>query len=263
MGNKSFRTIGAVNTANSNLTELNATDAVNGGFIDHADWLAHIMRYAVVMDYLKHNKVGKPVRILDVGCGKLPLLTFIWRNRVPLTNVQYTGIDLRANEKWLDISLPTAPDIELVRMDIIADDPSSIGQYDIVVCTEMMEHIDKVHAPELMKRLKSWMKPDGILFLSSPNLGGSDTVAENHTAANGDPREWTYEGKVKLLNMFGFEILDSLGTFIRLDHLDNDFLNEETIRVIRRRLPNSFFRVLVAAAFPEHSNNAMFICKLK
>ena len=255
MGSKSFRVIGNVNNE-SNLTELNATDAVNNGFIDHADWLAHVARYTVVMDKMKH---GHYQSILDVGCGKFPLLTYLWRNRVPLAGLTYTGLDLRAQQMWLDLKLPDTPDIELIQMNIVTDSPVSVKQAEMVVCTEMLEHIPKELAPELMKRLFNWTATGGTMILSSPNLGGSDTVAENHTAPDGTPREWTYEGKRSLLIRAGFTILDSMGTFIKLDRIPKSFWNEYT-ETIKNRLPNTFFRVFAAAAFPQWSNNAAFIC---
>lgn len=259
MGNRKFIRVSSENDYESNLTELNATDAVNNGFIDHSDWLAHVMRYAAVIKYLKKSRIPHN-RIIDIGCGRFPLLTFMWRNRVPLQDVTYVGIDLRARENWFDMSLPDRPNIELIQADIIDDDLSFIEKGDIVVCTEVLEHIDKVHAPKLLELMRSLVKDDGYVFLSSPNLGGSDSVADNHTAADGSPREWTYAGKVALLERAGFTIEMPMGTFIRLDNIPSDFYNEYTLS-IKERLPNSFFRVFAAAAFPEQSNNAMFICR--
>jgi 2-polyprenyl-3-methyl-5-hydroxy-6-metoxy-1,4-benzoquinol methylase len=257
MNGRKFVHVSSGNSLDSNLTELNATSAVNNGFVNHPDWLAHVMRYAVVMEYAK--KSGKK-NILDVGCGNFPMLTYLWRNRTPLDDMKYVGIDLRAREQWLQDGLPEKVDIELYKMDIIADDSSVIEPADIVVCTEMLEHIDKIHAPELLRRLRKWTNDDGMMFLSSPNLGGSDTVASNHTDANGKPREWTYEGKCKLIEGSGFEIVEATGTFIRLDRLPAEFMNKHT-RDIKKKLPNPFFRVFAAAAFPEFANNVMFTCK--
>lgn len=259
MSNREFSIVSSLNTYNSNLTELNATTAVHNGFIDHADWLAHVARYAIIMKYLKKPAV-KHLRIIDVGCGRFPMLVFMWRNRVPLVGVKYVGLDLRAKEEWLNDKLPDAPSIQLFRTDIIEDDLSFIEPGDIVVCTEVLEHVDKKHALTLMERLRKLTAPGGYMFLSSPNLGGSDSVADNHMADDGTPREWTYDGKVKLLEKSGFTIESEIGTFIRMDNLPDDFFNEYT-RDIKNKLPNSFFRVFAAAAFPRQSNNAMFVCR--
>lgn len=256
---KEFVRVNSQNVDNANLTELNATSAVNNGFIDHADWLAHVARYAIIMKYLKKPAIGHNT-ILDVGCGNFPLLTFMWRNRVPLAGVKYTGLDLRATSKWLDGSLPeSVARIRLIQTDIINDKPID-EKFDIVVCTEMLEHVDKTSAMTLLQNLRAWTKDDGYMFLSSPNLGGSDSVAENHRGSDGSPREWTYDGKVKLIERCGFKIESAIGTFIRMDHLPNEFFNEYTTD-IKNKLPNSFFRVFAAAAFPAESNNAIFVCR--
>jgi hypothetical protein len=176
-----------------------------------------------------------------------------------MQGLKYTGIDLRANETWFEGRVPEYVDVDLVKMNIVTDDPMCIEPAEIVVCTEMLEHVDKVHAPELMKRLYNWTLPGGALVLSSPNLGGSDTVAANHQAGDGSPREWTYGGKVRLLQNAGFKIESAIGTFIKLDHIPEEFWNQYT-NDIRDKLPNAFFRVFAAAAFPQFSNNAAFIC---
>jgi len=255
---RNFISLRTENIHDSNLTELNATDSVNNGFMDHADWLAHVMRYAVVMKYMKRRR-DPETSILDVGCGNFPLLTYLWRNRALLQGMQYTGMDLRAKKKWLDGRLPDSTDITLIQMDVIEDNPV-IKPHKYVVCTEMLEHIDKKYAPLLLKKLRAWTADDGLMFLSSPNLGGSDTVADNHRDAEGRPREWTYQGKVRLIEDAGFEIVQSIGTFIRLDNIPNDFFNQYTLD-IKEKLPNAFFRVFAASAFPEMSNNAVFVCK--
>jgi hypothetical protein len=256
MGTKNFRVIGNTNNG-SNLTELNATDAVHNGFMDHADWMAHVFRYAVVMKHVKRKQVTD---LLDVGCGRFPLLTYLWRNRAGMDGFDYTGIDLRAKSSWIEEGrLPDGADVELIQMNIVVDDPSTIRPKSVVVCTEMLEHIDKSLAPELVRRLYSWTKPGGYMFLSSPNLGGSDTVADNHLDADGKPREWTYNGKVKLLEQAGFRIVHAMGTFIRMDHLPAVFMNEYTEQ-IKEVMPNAFFRVFAAVPFPAESNNALFIC---
>lgn len=259
MGTTTFKRIATENIHDSNLTELNATDAVNNGFIDHSDWLAHVMRYAAVIKYMKKSSMSHE-RVIDVGCGRFPMLTFMWRNRVPLDNVTYVGIDLRAKEDWLrEDKIPSKPNIELIQADVIESDLSFVKPGDIVVCTEVLEHIDKAHALKLLKLLRSLVKDSGLVFISSPNLGGSTSVADNHTDADGSPREWTYEGKVALIERAGLHIESAMGTFIRLDNIPADFYNEYTV-AIKDRLPNSFFRVFAAAAFPAASNNAMFIC---
>jgi 2-polyprenyl-3-methyl-5-hydroxy-6-metoxy-1,4-benzoquinol methylase len=250
-----FRVVGTINNE-SNLTELNATDAVNNGFMFHADWMAHIMRYAVVTNLMRRNNVAS---LLDVGCGRFPLLTYLWRNRVQMQGLKYTGIDLRANETWFEGRTPEYVDVDLVKMNIVTDDPSSVEPAEVVVCTEMLEHINKELAPELLKRLYNWTLPGGVLIFSSPNYGGSKTVASNHLASDGSPREWTYGGKVALLQRAGFTIASAIGTFILLENIPQDFWTPYT-NDIRDKLPNSFFRVFAAAAFPQFANNAVFIC---
>jgi 2-polyprenyl-3-methyl-5-hydroxy-6-metoxy-1,4-benzoquinol methylase len=260
MGMRSFVKVGGTKDE-SNLTELDATESVNNGFMNHADWMAHIFRYAAIMKYIQRHPVYD---ILDVGCGRMPLLTFLWRNRVDLASVDYTGIDLRASEKWLvdgdRRTLPTDPNIRLIKMNVVRDDPSVVGQHRLVVCTEVFEHVERDMQQELLNRLFAWTKPTGVLYFSTPNLGGSDSVADNHVGPEG-VRERSYDEKCEMLTKAGFVISGAFGTFIMQRNIPQHFANTEEAAIMHDIMPSSLYRVFAAVPFPAQSNNAMIICR--
>ena len=236
----------------NNLTELNAYASVDHGFMAHSDWVGHIQRYGHA---LKQVEKRKPQSILDIGCGDMNLIKFLWRNRTSFHGA-YAGVDLRASAAWLD-DITWKGDIDLFRMDIVADDPSILLPADMVICFETFEHVPRGFQQELLTRLFNWTKPGGICLFSTPNAGVAKSTAENHQGSDGI-RERSYAEKLKMVVEAGFTVLNTYGTFCGSTRLPAEFLVQPEIRKMKEFLMDSMFVSTVAAAFPEQSNNSLF-----
>jgi 2-polyprenyl-3-methyl-5-hydroxy-6-metoxy-1,4-benzoquinol methylase len=256
MNKRKFYNVCKTNRSESNLTELNAADAVDKGFMSHSDWIGHIMRYGFAMKTIEKMK---PSRILDVGCGSMNLPKFLWRNRSSFHG-KYVGIDLRAQEQWLEGVGTWKANVELWRMDIVLDLPTMWPSFDVVTCFEMFEHIPKKLQPELMKRLFNWTVKGGICLFSTPNAGVAKSTADNHVGEDGI-RERTYKDKIKMAEAAGFVIERTFGTFCGSTRLPKEFLEQPHIQVMKEFLLDSFFVSLLATGFPEQSNNALFVMR--
>jgi 2-polyprenyl-3-methyl-5-hydroxy-6-metoxy-1,4-benzoquinol methylase len=252
------------NAHNCNLTELLASESVDRGYVTHNDWLGHVNRYAYVWKVLTKSKVKT---LLDVGCGKLQLPYFLWRNRAPAENFTYWGLELRATPNWL----PAEDEhwqvtLNLVKTDFLEDSYDQLegwpGQFDLVVCFEVLEHIPRERGLEFIKRLYNWTKPGGTCLFSTPNAGVSDSVAKNHVDEHGESREWEYDAKVEVVLEAGFKLEDTFGTFCALKHLPEDaqakIASDPVLVKAKKFLSHAAFTSLVAAAYPEHSNNSLF-----
>lgn len=256
------------NVLNSNLTELNAAHAVEKGFVTHNDWIAHTLRYAYAAKYIQKAKART---VLDVGCGNLQLPYFCWRNRIPGIQ-QYVGIDLRATPKWLDEVGWNSP-MALIRADIVLDyadiahNIKGLGfaeaQAEVVVCFEAFEHVPNDQKPRLMYNLFRWTRPGGTLLFSTPNAGVSDSTAHNHTdPETGESREMSFQGKLELASEVGFTLQEVYGTFCGITRIPEhkEILKESAIlKAAKEFLPHAWYTCVVAAAYPEHSNNALMV----
>lgn len=255
MNKRKFYEISKKNNSGSNLTELNAADAVDKGFMSHSDWIGHIMRYGYAMKTIE--KV-KPKHILDVGCGNLNLPKFLWRNRSSFHG-QYTGLDLRAQKDWLDNVGSWKVNVFLLKMDIVLDDPD-IGSYPLVICFEMFEHIPRKLQPELMKRLFNWTAKGGVCLFSTPNAGIARSTADNHVGSDG-VRERSYNDKITMAIGAGFVVEKTFGTFCGSTRLPAEFLAQPHIQIMKEFLLDSFFVSLLATGFPEQSNNSLQVLR--
>ena len=258
-----FEKIGAKNSGDSNLTELYASEAESSGFTSHNDWRAHNNRYQYIAAESRKNK---PTTFLDVGCGRGQQLNWIWKNRQPFP-VDYWALDLRAKPTWLD-EWKVKTDVTLVQMDVVKDDPTKLEgwhpTFDMIICTEVLEHIPRDWAPEFMQRMHDWTTPGGYCYLSTPNSGISDSFADNHAdPTTGESREWSYADKIVLAQSAGYEVVKTYGTFARKDRIleadaENHWLDNPIVKAYREFAGHVEWSCVIASAYPEFSNNSLF-----
>lgn len=248
------------NPLQSNLTELNAAVAVDKGFMGHSDWFGHVARYGHVMKKLATPKAAK-WDLLDVGCGRLQLAYFLWRNRVPAVG-SYWGLDLRATQDWLEEVGWRSP-MNLVRMDICLDPlpEEAPQQFDIVTMFETFEHVPRSAAPGLMQRLFDWTKPGGTCLFSTPNAGIARSTADNHHGPDGEVREWEYEEKLEMQRGVGFEVEASYGVFGGITRLPKEVWDSPLATAIKDFHHNAFSATVLFAAYPDIANNSLQVLR--
>lgn len=248
-----FSQVSRGNRSKSNLTELNATDALDSGFMSHSDWMGHAVRYGFINDFIARKK---PLTVLDVGCGRFPLLNYMWKNR-SVDAFDYTGLDLRGRREWFEHLRWKKGDVHLVQMDLVLDEVA-IVEHDLVISTETFEHVPADKQPLFMKQLYNWTTDGGYCIFSTPNAGVSKSTAENHKDENGRSREMSYKDKLRLAESVGFKVQNTFGVFIAKRRIPESFWNNHTSKVAEF-LPNAMLAVFAAAAYPAESNNSLFI----
>lgn len=166
------------------------------------------------------ESAGRPVEVLDVGCGRKALL----KDQVNAED-DYWGCDIQQ------------PDVPLERFERINLNETSIKdvygerQFDVIFCGEVIEHLFSPDA--LLVDLKSLLRSEGLLILSTPNLaywanrillpfGVSPLFLENSAAVKlgrrfrwfgqgnetqGHIRLFTYTAARDLLALHGFELV--------------------------------------------------------
>jgi SAM-dependent methyltransferase len=130
--------------------------------------------------------IAKGSRVLDVGCGLKPYESLF-------SHCSYIGIDV---EKSGRESEGKKMDYEFDGINI----PFSSNSFDIVICTQVLEHA--VHADELIKDIRRVLKIEGELFLTVPFIWGRHELPY-------DFRRYTDIGIKKLLNAYGFDVIES------------------------------------------------------
>jgi 2-polyprenyl-6-hydroxyphenyl methylase / 3-demethylubiquinone-9 3-methyltransferase len=150
---------------NVDLSEVGKFDSLSSRFWDTGGEFRplHILN-PVRARFVAERATLAGARVLDVGCGGGLLCEALSR-----AGAQVTGIDLapgmievarlHAAEQGLDITYDVISAEELAR--------ANSGQFDVVTCMEMLEHIPE---PERMVgTLSTLVRPGGSIFVSTIN----------------------------------------------------------------------------------------------
>lgn len=128
--------------------------------------------------------IGKA--IVDVGCG-----IGIGTNILARDAVGALGIDREKESIEVAQQLYGSPRISFAQMDATADDfPRPMATADVVVCLEVIEHIEDYEA--LLRFLKKFYHPKRrtVFFISSPNRNNPELLGD-HPKNPYHVREWT------------------------------------------------------------------------
>jgi len=118
-------------------------------------------------------------RILEVGVGYLTLVTTlrqVFGDSVELSGVEHPG------RRYLDDPgfqrEVAALKLELRRCDIVADPlPFPARSFDVVLFSEIMEHLSPAVVPGVLAQLRDLVAPGGRIIVSSPNLSAFYRIA--------------------------------------------------------------------------------------
>jgi 2-polyprenyl-3-methyl-5-hydroxy-6-metoxy-1,4-benzoquinol methylase len=127
--------------------------------------------------YLLHavEEIAQPPRleILDVGCGSGLALRYLDRHSRTRVN-RYLGIDMRAERlrrRYSDVRVAHA------FVDVNLDSDWSFGQFDLVWCAEVIEHL--IDDRSLFSKLARSVRPGGRLVVTAPSLAFIQAVGRH------------------------------------------------------------------------------------
>jgi len=157
-------------------------DIPNGAaYLPHI--LYHLVRYKFVKGFLKPTD-----EILDVACG-----TGYGTRMLSDFCKSATGIDINEDTVAYAIKNYGGENRSYYQGNIL----EIIGQYDIIVCFETIEHIDKEEGLLAVENLKKCLKPNGILFISTPKKLPEEELSPGRLEYH--KYEYDYEDFIALL----------------------------------------------------------------
>jgi 2-polyprenyl-3-methyl-5-hydroxy-6-metoxy-1,4-benzoquinol methylase len=125
--------------------------------------------FNLIMSYLESEKISfNDKDVIDVGCGVGFLLLAI---KEKFHTRSLTGSDFSQNA--IDFSKKKFPGINFFRQDL--NDPIP-GNYDIILCTEVLEHLEKPYLA--IKNMLNALRPGGTMIITVPN-GRYDSLNEH------------------------------------------------------------------------------------
>jgi hypothetical protein len=239
-------------------THLSIDQAEERGFI-HRDYLAHCLRWSHVVKHL--TRKPDQWRVLDVGCGReVPLAKTLYSSRLIVDS--YLGVDyneLVPPEMFKTGKFP----LQLFgKMDAgevgFPDFVRAILQPNVIVCFEMLEHIEPEHVRRVLLNLLALSGGGAPVFLSTPCWDETVGAAANHV------NEMTYSAFGALLEDLGFSILHVYGTFASLVDYEKLVVlkygasGRKLFEELKAYYDVNYLSTVLAPVFPSQSRNCLW-----
>jgi len=239
-------------------THLSIDQAEERGFI-HRDYIAHCLRWTHVAKWMGNPKHRKDCKLLDIGCGKdVPLAKMLMTSRMASDGLDYTGID------YNKLEMPKAFENTKFKPTLIGnvafpDCKLPHEKFDVITSFEVLEHVEPLHAYNMLEGIRDRLAPEGTAFLSTPVYDAHVGAADNHV------NEMTYEVMQLMLQKVGLEVDAHYGTFasikdykemIAKDDLDSMFSR------LRDYYDSNYLATIFAPLYPQYARNVLWRVKL-
>jgi 2-polyprenyl-3-methyl-5-hydroxy-6-metoxy-1,4-benzoquinol methylase len=138
-----------------------------------------------VIPYIKeHKNITPATRVLEIGCGE-------GGNLKPFIDLGCETIGVDLSERKIELgkaffaSQQLNGSIQLFTQDIYTTSPDTLGEFDIIIMRDVIEHIH--NQERFMNYVKRFLKPDGVFFLGFPPwqnpFGGHQQICSNKLAS--------------------------------------------------------------------------------
>lgn len=171
------------------------------GQLVHRDYAAHFFRWGFAANF-----IGPGAHVLDVGCGQDLNLVRVVNAKLATLPELYVGVDLNkikeCNISWVRL-FPEFSFVDHWKRIVKAH-----GQFDVVTCFEVIEHMHKPDGLKLLKGVRECMTKNAVFLLSTPVYDGR-RMAANHI------HEYQTSELADLVQRAGLKVEKRFGTYAR------------------------------------------------
>lgn len=170
------------------------------------------LRFRSLPKYFGSAKNGRERLVLDAGCGNgmLSYQSYLRGNRV--IGVSIKEGEVARNRKLFNEFHGIPEDRLQFRVHNLYDVASLGMQFDEIICTEVLEHIERDE--DVCRSFFEILKPGGVLHLCCPNADhvyNQEDEIDEHEGGGHVRSGYTWQSYQSLLDPLGFELSEPIG----------------------------------------------------
>lgn len=150
-------------------------------YLDYLNQIYSSKTFSRKVDYVKYNfgkylnfKNSSDVAILEIGPGLGEAISY-------LNNNGFGHIDVVDNDQSILNNIASKYRINKVfKTEDLEDVDTNLGSYEVILATQVLEHLPKNKYTSFLKTLYSHLKKDGRIIITAPNMANPFTICERY-----------------------------------------------------------------------------------
>jgi 2-polyprenyl-3-methyl-5-hydroxy-6-metoxy-1,4-benzoquinol methylase len=181
--------------------------------------------------------IKKKGRVLDLGCGRGELTYYFAKQGFEVTAVDYSTYSIELAKKCFAAEYELQKNVRFY-CESVCTVPLQ-GRYDLVLASDVIEHLSTDELAHLYKRVSEYLKPDGLFIIHTfPNL-------------------WYYQYEYPRKKRIATSVGESLPEQPRTSYEMLMHINEQSPRVLNKQLAKYFPENLVWFGEPSHPGGSL------
>lgn len=215
----------------------------------HRDYAAHFFRWGFATRFINGT-----MNVLEIGCGADQPLAHLLSGQLggypkKMVAVDIDDVKVRYNFSWFDLR----PNFDFTsRHKELTKD----GPFDVIVCLEVIEHMQKPSGRKLLKGALGLLAKNGRVLLSTPVFDPKVGMAKNHIHEYG-----ILELQQEILKA-GFTIERRFGTFQTALQAKKSEPNHRAVwEELKDYYSNDVVACFLAPLYPDQARNNIWVLK--
>lgn len=217
----------------------------------HRDYAAHFFRWGFATRFIDGGKT-----VLEIGCGSDQPLAHLLSGQLggypkKMVAVDVDDVKVKYNFSWFDLR----PNFDFTSKKSQAQ-LSKDGPFDVIVCLEVIEHMQKPSGRKLLRGARDLLAKDGVFILSTPVFDPKVGMAKNHI------HEYYADELAEEIRKAGLVVERRFGTFqTALQAKKSSPEHRAVWEQLRDYYSNDVVACFLAPLYPDQARNNLWVLR--